>query len=472
MHKDFKMAIPLPKIIPDVEPGGQVLSGMNRINALTNLMHEAEYNRARAQYAPTTMMAEAASKLAYANLMGPQFLAKMLADTGIKASLNEGQLANAINTTYRAGSRQGTGNAFLNMPGAQGALAPQKRFSFTNWLQDKFRNKIESPQAPMNALNAPIQSQRNAINAPAQQEENANPIISGGNENIPPDVNPENLNGNNPDVFKLAEAYQASPEGQAMIEKTGNPNYLPETTQELVDWAKREQAKAQKSYAEKEAEYHKIQSEGKEEGKIRAVQRKELDDDVKQAIKVSGPLKHLGEILKNPKFQNARRLPGFQKLQLDAKAQIGSKEEQEIIGDFQTTALEVVAATVMGFGGRILDKEIGLSNDMKLAPKDTIDSMIGKYPSIVAFKEMTKQRSSIASKLMNQDKSLTLTEAFEKADKKVDGEKIRARVKKELKAKPAEQPITEDDITSTMKARNMTREQVIKRLKEEGRYNG
>jgi hypothetical protein len=226
------------------------------------------------------------------------------------------------------------------------------------------------------------------------------------------------------------------------------------------------------SYGQNEANYRKLQEEGKEEGKIRSNERKDLDTEYKQSLQVATPLKHLGDIIKNPTFAKARNLPGFQELQLNVKSQIGNEAEQKIIGDFQTTALEVVRQTIMGFGGRILEKEIGLSNQLKLQPKDTIASMLGKYPTIVTFNNMTMQRARKASQLMAKDKSLTLSDALEKADKQVNGDKIRAKVEKELNTPLAEEPITEDDIVATMKARGMTRDQVVQRLKAEGRYNG
>ena len=72
------MALPLPKVVADVGPGGPLVTAMGGINSLHNDMLLRKINAIKAQYAPVTAQAEAASKLAYANLMGPQFLAKIL----------------------------------------------------------------------------------------------------------------------------------------------------------------------------------------------------------------------------------------------------------------------------------------------------------------------------------------------------------------------------------------------------------
>jgi len=147
------------------------------------------------------------------------------------------------------------------------------------------------------------------------------------------------------------------------------------------------------------------------------------------------------------------------------KATNGTREEQKLIGDFQTTAMKAVAETIKSFGGRILDKEVTLANDMKISPNDTIGVIIGKYPSIVAFNEMTKQRASIASKIM-KDEGASKGEALQRADKQVDGEAIRARVEKDIEGYP-----NHDDIKYTAKELGITEAEVIKRLKAKGKYH-
>ena len=151
---------------------------------------------------------------------------------------------------------------------------------------------------------------------------------------------------------------------------------------------------------------------------------------------------------------------------MNTKANIGTKEEQKLIGQFQAAAQNVVASTVKGFGGRILASEIPLAESMKLNANDPIGVMLGKAPVIESFNEMTLQRSKIASQLMKKF-HLDKGEALAQADQMVDGDAIRKKVENEL-----ESPITDDDINTTAREMGMTREQVIQRLKEEGRYNG
>jgi len=81
------MALPLPRVVADVGPGGPLVTSMMGTNALTKSNLENQIKKVEAQYAPITAQAQAASKLAYANLMGPQFLAKMLGNPDIAAML-------------------------------------------------------------------------------------------------------------------------------------------------------------------------------------------------------------------------------------------------------------------------------------------------------------------------------------------------------------------------------------------------
>ena len=75
------MAIPSVNMLSNL-PGGALPNIMDAHNTFAKNRADRRYSEAKAQYAPTTLEAEAASKLAYANLMGPQFLAKLLQNPG------------------------------------------------------------------------------------------------------------------------------------------------------------------------------------------------------------------------------------------------------------------------------------------------------------------------------------------------------------------------------------------------------
>ena len=219
----------------------------------------------------------------------------------------------------------------------------------------------------------------------------------------------------------------------------------------------------QPTYAENTGQYKGTVEEGKELGKIRAKSIDDLDQQYQQAVQAEVPVDHLIDMTQNPIFQQMRsKVPFFQDKQLDVLSKIGTPEEQKLVGDFITTTTNAVANTVNSFRGRILDKEIGMANQMKIAPKDTWNAMLGKLSSIKTFNEMTKQRSIIASQLM-QKQHLNRGEAIEKADKQIDAKSIRNNVEAQLNPKP-----TDEDISYMAQKYNISTAEVKKRLKAKG----
>ncbi len=451
------------------EPGGGLNFVMKANNALANENVLRQINQIKKQYEPATLQANAASKLAYSNLMYPQFMAKLMQNPGFLGNTSEEQKRNYLKMLEAAGMGQGTGmNAFNQMQGGQGGgalsgIGQPSTNSFSERIKNAFHSLVgQKPQQQSggnNSLNMPSQGYDNSSN-PGVSAEGPGPIDSGS-----PFVGRQG--------HKPHPANQKQPKGGVMIEgqqwydKNGNPVY-----DEEVDISgdptmnlKLTKGKKNKTYAEKTGEYKGIVEEGKELGRIRAASKKELDQDYQQALQLKQPFERLTKIITNPTFQNLRNIPGVQKLQMNGKATFGTPEEKKLIGEFQAAARQVVSATVKGFGGRILASEIPLSESMKLSDNDSIEAMLGKAPVIEEFNEMTLQRSRIASKLM-KDYHLDKGDALEQADKMVDGEKIRNKIETELN------PISEDDIAHTAKENGMTREQVIQRLKAEGRYNG
>ena len=143
------MGLPLPRVIPDVGPGGGLVTAMGGINSLANNMLLRKINQVKAQYAPLTTQAEAASKLAYANLMGPQFLAKIMGNDSALANMSEDQKKAALQKIYQAGSGQGGMNAFNQMSqpnGISSGVGQPSTNSLSGWFADKLKNAFGQNQ--------------------------------------------------------------------------------------------------------------------------------------------------------------------------------------------------------------------------------------------------------------------------------------------------------------------------------------
>ncbi len=464
------MALPLPRVVADVGPGGGLVTAMGGMNSLANDNILRQINQIKKQYMPLTTQADIASKNAYAALVGLQPLGKILGNEMAYSNVPDPQKQEINNRFLRAGGvgplpfpQTNNANSLNQIPQNSGVGQPSTN-SFSGYMQNIFRNLMGKGQQPTQQQNNPSSSmpqanQQQQFEMPQAQTTN----VPDQSDNIDHDLDAKYLE------------WLQSPQGQ-------EPNAISPTEQELrsgswkqnntlknpainLELTSGQRGTRQPTWSETTGKSKGIVKEGEELGKIRAKNIDELDQQYQQAVQSEVPLKHMNEIVSNPAFQKLRQFPWFQGLQLDAKAKMGTPKEQKLIGDFQTTALKAVAETVMGFKGRILDKEVSLANDMKINKNDTIGVMLGKLPSIETFQEMTKQRSRIASKLM-REQHLNRGDAIELADKQINGAAIRRKVENELN------PITEDDIDTTARENNMTREQVIQRLKSEGRYNG
>lgn len=466
------MALPLPRVVSDVGPGGPLVTAMGGINSLANDNILRQINQIKKQYLPTTLGAEAASKLAYANLMGPQFLAKLLGSDSAVANMGDPAARAALEKAVGAGMGRNSGmNAFNQMQqGNQGnsmfsGIGEPSTNSFSGHLKNVFRALIgQNPQQGPN---------QNAFNMPAQNYDNSsNPRVSAEGPGVIP-------NGDFPFVGR--EGYRPHPtttgyDGNQMqvMADDGNASMEMDMTggqprQQSDEWGASTPAAQQAfaegrepTYAEKTGKYKSIVSEGVAEGAQRVKQRAELDDQYQQALEAEVPMQHLNEIIKNPLFQKLRRDGVLQKFQLDSKEITGTPEEKEILGDFRTTAKKALASSIMGWKGRILDKEVGISNSMKVGDNDSFYSILGKVPTIEAFDKMTIKRARTASKLM-RDQHISKGDALEQADRFIDGEAIRKKIVNELRPKP-----TEEDYKHMMDKYKIPRVELDKRLKEAG----
>jgi hypothetical protein len=358
---------PMPNV---VVPGGRFAQSYN---ALSNALADASLNQTKAKFAPLSTLADAESKMTYSRLMGPQFVSKLMANKDILANLKNPE--EATNMLYQAGTGQTAYDNALNniiQQQSHGSVASQ----FINKLKDKiFGNKNNAISQQQTQYEQPI----NYVNSPQE-------VINPGDAYTIPMQQPSQQTEINP--------------RQRFFEKSG--------------------------------EAAGLEKEGEVLGDIRAKAIDEMDQEYEQAIKADVPIKNLMDISQDERFINLRnKFPFFQDTQLNALSKIGNPEEQKLIGNFTTSAKKAVAETLMGFRGRILDKEVSLSNQMKISDNDTWNVMLGKLESIATFNEMSKQRSRLASDLM-KNKHITRGEALEQADKKINGKEIRNRVESQL----------------------------------------
>jgi len=385
-------------------------------------------NMVNAKYAPLKAKAQAASQLAYANLMGPQFIAKAMGNKDILANLTDDEKRKALGLIYQAGTGQSAANQILNptqnpaQPSTESNEEPGALQNLINWLTGK-----QGPSNKMTPETAPQVGQGSS------------------------DMSMQNYLQNNPQARD-----ELSQTGQTVVTQPNIP------AQPVVSPSSQKTGKP--TWAETTAAHEGTIEEGKTAGKHRADDIQKFGDEYEAAITVEVPLKQLIDTANSPVFKNMRsKIPFFQDKQLSYLAKQGTPEEQKAIGNFITSSQEIVRDTVNSFKGQRMKGELTIAQNMKVSDNDTWNVMMGKLEAAMLYKEMHKQRASIAPKYMKAfhiDKQA----ALEMADKDIDGNKIRSNIDRMINPVPTDADIkfmaqkykrSEDEIKNELRTRGI-----------------
>jgi|SRR5215475_2737807 len=422
------MAIPSVNLFSN-QPGGPLTTYRKSINALRNAELENEMQKLKNQYYPFVTQAQAASQLAYANAVAPQFLAKLLANNPALANLSEDQKKQALQQIYNVGTSQ---NPLLNS--LSQISAPEENKGFTGVGQpstNSFSNRIK------NAYNA-------FIGNPAQNQPPVNALLNTMNNQAmrqPQMQTPTNImqqpEQNTLNAPVSAPKGAVSKLGEQWYDKNGNPVYAEEEIKGVknpVDITVSE-GNPSKTYAEKAGEFEGVVKQGSEQGKYRAQDLKNIGEDQLALSKSGVVLDRLTNIIKDPEFQSLRdTIPFFQDKQLSLLKGTGTKAQQEIIGDFISTAEAYKAATVNSFRGKALVREFDLADKIKISEKDTIGVAEGKLRSLKALTEIAQAKNNIISNLISEN-HMNLSDAVKVANKMIDTKGIGNEVNKSLERK-------------------------------------
>ena len=415
------MSLPLPRVIPDVGPGGGLVTAMGGMNKLSNEMILRKINDIKKQYAPLTTQAEAASKLAYANLMGPQFLAKLLGNDSAIANMGSSQAKQALQQAVNAGMGGGNAtNIFAQMQ--QQSQGPGQKLgnSLSNFFADKLKGVFGGQGQPgMGQMQMPGQGEPQQ--APGQQMQ----MPTGAGQQSAPSAPPM---GNRPkDGVTLEGEQWYNAKGEPVYEEDVN---TPDGSMKL------ELTKGipPKSYAQNTGEYKGTVKQLEKEGEYRAAALKQIGESQLGLSNSGAVLDRMTGIVTNPVFGNMRnKIPGFQNKQLDYLKVMGTPEEKELIGDFLSTGESFIASTVQGFSGKPLVREFDLAQRQKITPHDTVDSAIGKLRSATALHDIAEKKNQIVSELLQ--KGYSESDAVRKANKMVDVKAIEDETNKRLQRK-------------------------------------
>lgn len=377
------MALDIPNLTPNT-PG----EAGNLYNALSSGALDNVIKGVQAQYAPLTTMSEAASKLAYSNLMGPQFLAKLMGHPDIAANLSPEQRQNALQSLYGAGSGQMSGNALLSNPNMMGMLQPQQQPGFLSQIRSLMGGgQQQSNQPLMNAFAGQMQNQ------------------------MPPQMQSQ---GMPQQQQQMQPQMQQQPQNQSMA-----------SAQQPVADQNAPSGNANDAWYENAARAEGIKAEGKELGGERGKVMSQLGGEYKALLNTEKSYDNFASILTNPTWQGLRnKFPLFQNTQLKIAATMGTPEEQQLIGQYKTNAQDIVRDTLNSFTGARLKGELGVSQNMKVADDDTINVAEGKVQAAMLLNQIRKSYLPVVHDLM-KTQHLDEEDAYEKADKMISPDRIK-----------------------------------------------
>jgi hypothetical protein len=425
------MALPLPRVVPDTGPGGGLVTAMGGMNALHGQMLQNKMNKIKNEYLPLTLQAQAASQLAYAKLMGPQYVAKLLQNDGVLANLPDAEKKALLGMVTNAGvtATQG-GNALGQMPQQQppqhtGVGQPSTN-NFSGMIKNALMGLLGKGQGqgqaqggnPFSnaAQSMPQMPQQQPMGMPQGGMPQGNPAM-----NATPSPRPK-------DGVTL--------EGQQWYNKKGEPVYAEEEqVNEPGDHAMEleltqgQRPERPRTWEENTGTFKGTVKEGEELGKHRAEAINDIGQQQMQLSNTGANLDRIIDDINDPKFMALRKdFPFYQDMQLKGLSKIGTPEQQEMIGNFIADVKSFAGATVNSFKGQSMKREFDYADQLKPNENDTVASARGKLTALKALKEIGQKKNDIILDLM-QDKHMNLGDAVKQANKMVDTKAIGQQVK-------------------------------------------
>lgn len=409
--------------------GGAIPNVLDAQNTFAKNRADRRYSEAKANYAPLSLQAQAASQLAYSKLIGLQYVAKILQNDGILANLPEQEKKALLGMVTNAGvsATQG-GNALGQMlqgdPQHTGIGQPS-----TNNFSGKIKNALMG-----------------FLGKGQNQGQSNNPFAQGG-QGIPQPQAPMGIPQGG--MQQGNPAMNATPgrrpkdgvtlEGQQWYNEKGEPVYAeeeqvnkpaadhPTMKLELTQGQKRPERPL--TWAEKVGRFKGVVKEGEELGKYNAANINDIGKQQKQLSDTGANLDKIIDDINAPKFMALRKnFPFYQDMQLMALSKIGTPEQQEMIGNFIADVKSFAGATVNSFKGQSMKREFDYAEQLKPSENDTVSTARGKLTALKALKEIGQKKNDIILDLM-QDKHMNLGDAVKQANKMVDAKAIGQQVK-------------------------------------------
>lgn len=170
--------VPLPKVIPDVGPGGPLVTAMRGYNSLNDEMLKTRMQQLENYYYPYQKQAEVAQKMAQAQYLAPQILTQFLSNPNIWSTLDP---------NVQAALTRQLGNYFTNPQSALSNIPPMAppQGGVFNRLFGRANSGQGVPGAPPQGAMLPQTTYQGIPQEPPIQAQDAGAAPAGGSGMVP-----------------------------------------------------------------------------------------------------------------------------------------------------------------------------------------------------------------------------------------------------------------------------------------------
>lgn len=395
---------------------GIPLPNMNELSIPAKLaqLNELQKQHMENEYYPQNAMASNLSKLSYANLMGPQFLAKLIGNPAVLANTSDEEKNAILKKLYTAGGQGGT-NPFAQQGNAQSD-------SLSGFLTNKLKGLFGNEEKPT------AQNPFSSANLSAQDQ----------------------------------NAIAGMKPGDSYVVQGNQSNQVDQSSHDPLDLIPTPNSTSKPTFAENQGKYQGVVEEGKEAGKIRAKDIKDLNDIFFNGQTTQTTLENLSNILGSKEFEQIRQVPLAGQHELSYYSKFGTPAQQNMIGQYYTLTGNIIKDSARDFAGQFRKGEQQLLSGMKPSAGDTVDVARGKTESLAVMQKMLTERARLTSEIMSKYHANKL-QAQELADKQLNGGQIRDQIHNRLNPKP-----TDSDIDFMAQKYKISADEVKNRLKKKG----
>ena len=192
-----------------------------------------------------------------------------------------------------------------------------------------------------------------------------------------------------------------------------------------------------------------------------AEQFADMEKDATEQLKGQETLQELGNLIKTPEFESARKYPYLGHVEFEYNKKHASKKVQHVLNQIETYSTKLIADTAKGLNSRFTNKDLELAKSMKISDKDSLEGARAKVMALMQINKMGIQRldktMSLINKSIKSGRRMSPYDAFKEAGEYVNAALIRKSIEESFKKK-----VKGIESQKTKPSNNQTKSNMIK----------